>query len=78
MALPSERTGRVIIALTTVFFLTGLYALLLCSFLPVPNISFLRVIATDSHYKYFVLLIIPTTSYFVIANWVGWQYFSNS
>ena len=35
-------------------------------------------LAKDTHYKYFVLLLIPTTSYFVIANWVGWQYYRNS
>ncbi|KAG8217746.1 hypothetical protein J3R82DRAFT_5906 [Butyriboletus roseoflavus] len=38
----------------------------------------LDVLAQDTHYKYFVLLIIPTSSYFVIANWVGWQYYQNS
>lgn len=38
----------------------------------------LDVLARDTHYKYFVLLIIPTSSYFVIANWVGWQYYQNS
>ena len=38
----------------------------------------LDVLAQDTHYKYFVLLIIPTTAYFVIANWVGWQYYQNS
>ena len=42
------------------------------------RIQFLDVLAQDSHYKYFVLLFIPTTSYFVIANWVGWQYYRNS
>jgi hypothetical protein len=41
-------------------------------------LQILREIALDSHYKYFALLIIPTMSYFVIANWVGWQYFSNT
>lgn len=38
----------------------------------------LDALAKDTHYKYFVLLIIPTGAYFVIANWVGWQYYRNS
>lgn len=38
----------------------------------------LDVLARDTHYKYFALLIIPTTAYFVIANWIGWQYYQNS
>jgi hypothetical protein len=29
----------------------------------------------DEHYKYLVPLLVPTTAYFVIANWVGWEYF---
>lgn len=38
----------------------------------------LDVLADDTHYKYFVILIIPMGAYFVIANWVGWQYYRNS
>jgi hypothetical protein len=38
----------------------------------------LDALANDTHYKYFALLVIPTSAYFVIANWVGWQYYSNS
>jgi len=38
----------------------------------------LDVLARDTHYKYFVVFIIPTGAYFVIANWVGWQYYRNS
>ena len=43
--------------------------------------SFLQVLdalADDTHYKYFAVLVIPMGVYFVIANWVGWQYFQNS
>lgn len=35
----------------------------------------LKVLCTDSHYKYLVPLLIPVTAWFAIANWVGWQYF---
>ncbi|KAG9318711.1 hypothetical protein JVU11DRAFT_807 [Chiua virens] len=48
------------------------------SFLTYQRCQLLDVLAKDTHYKYFALLIIPTTSYFVIANWVGWQYYQNS
>ena len=35
-------------------------------------------ICTDDHYKYLIPLLIPTTSWFVIANWVGWEFFRNA
>jgi hypothetical protein len=58
------------------------YVILSSSWLQVQSIYGLKqvldIIARDSHYKYLVVLIIPTTSYFVIANWVGWQYYRNS
>lgn len=38
----------------------------------------LKVVVEDTHYKYLALFLIPTFSYFVIANWVGWQYYQNS
>lgn len=47
-------------------------------YLTCQHFQLLDVLAQDTHYKYFALLIIPTSSYFVIANWVGWQYYQNS
>lgn len=44
----------------------------------IVSLEVLHALAEDNHYKYFSILIIPTTFYFVIANWVGWQYYSNS
>ena len=38
----------------------------------------LDALARDTHYKYVAVLLVPTTTYFVIANWVGWQYYRNS
>ena len=38
----------------------------------------LKVVVEDTHYKYLALFLIPTFSYFAIANWVGWQYYQNS
>jgi hypothetical protein len=43
-----------------------------------PKYQALDVLAQDTHYKYFALFIIPMGAYFVIANWVGWQYYQNS
>ncbi|KAH0827148.1 hypothetical protein J3R83DRAFT_4838 [Lanmaoa asiatica] len=76
--MPSLNAANLIIALTSLFFLVASYAVLFSAFLPLSHIPFLDVLAQDTHYKYFVLLIIPTSSYFVIANWVGWQYYQNS
>jgi hypothetical protein len=35
-------------------------------------------LARDTHYKYLALFSVPVCAYFVIANWVGWQFFRNS
>ncbi|KAF9069946.1 hypothetical protein BDP27DRAFT_1221618 [Rhodocollybia butyracea] len=74
----SLNLGHGIIAGTAVFFLIASYAILFSAFLPYSGNIALDALAKDTHYKYFVLLIIPTGAYFVIANWVGWQYYRNS
>jgi hypothetical protein len=38
----------------------------------------LDALAQDAHYKYLTLFSVPVCAYFVIANWVGWQFFRNS
>jgi len=38
----------------------------------------LDAFARDAHYKYLALFSVPVCAYFVIANWVGWQFFRNS
>ncbi|KAI0064659.1 hypothetical protein BV25DRAFT_1823064 [Artomyces pyxidatus] len=78
MPLPSSKAGYLFIAAALLLFVFGSYAVLFSAFLPLSGVTPLDVIARDAHYKYFALLVIPTTSYFVIANWVGWQYFMNS
>lgn len=40
--------------------------------------AILDAIARDAHYKYLALFSVPVCAYFVIANWVGWQFFRNS
>ncbi|CAK5264238.1 unnamed protein product [Mycena citricolor] len=75
------KSGHLILLSSTVFFCFNLYAILLSRLLPltgVPVANILDSLARDDHYKYFALFLIPTTAYFVIANWVGWQYYQNS
>ena len=38
----------------------------------------LDLLAQDTHYKYLAILLIASYTGFVIANWVGWQYYRNS
>ncbi|PPQ75282.1 hypothetical protein CVT26_015273 [Gymnopilus dilepis] len=71
-------SGHLTVGLSLVFFVVAGYAVLFSAFLPLTGIWLFDKLARDTHYKYFVLLLIPTTSYFVIANWVGWQYYQNS
>ncbi|KAF7778774.1 hypothetical protein Agabi119p4_3119 [Agaricus bisporus var. burnettii] len=71
-------SGNIIITFTILFCIIASYAVFFSAFLPASDSPLLRTLAEDTHYKYFAILIIPTTSYFVIANWVGWQYYSNS
>ncbi|KIP11304.1 hypothetical protein PHLGIDRAFT_64015 [Phlebiopsis gigantea 11061_1 CR5-6] len=70
--------GYMVLACSLLFLAVGSYATLFSAVWPSTGIWLLDVLATDTHYKYFVLLLIPTTAYFVIANWVGWQYYRNS
>ncbi|KAF7322934.1 hypothetical protein HMN09_00072900 [Mycena chlorophos] len=70
--------GSGLFVLSALFFVVATYAVLLSPFLPLSGVSILDALATDHHYKYFALLLVPTSAYFVIANWVGWQYYRNS
>ncbi|RDB21039.1 hypothetical protein Hypma_011542 [Hypsizygus marmoreus] len=71
-------SGHAIIAFSALFFVLASYAIFFSALLPLTGVSFLDALANDTHYKYFAVLIIPTGAYFVIANWVGWQYYRNS
>lgn len=43
-----------------------------------PMTAVLDTLTRDTHYKYLALFSVPVCAYFVIANWVGWQFFRNS
>ncbi|KAF8902078.1 hypothetical protein CPB84DRAFT_1776552 [Gymnopilus junonius] len=77
---PSSRplNGYFIVGFSLFFFFVASYAILFSALLPLTGIQVLDVLAKDTHYKYFAILLVPTTSYFVIGNWVGWQYYQNS
>ncbi|CAE6382280.1 unnamed protein product [Rhizoctonia solani] len=73
--------GYGLVMLSLVVLLFGIYMSLLSptlayfEFLPSRLHS---MVAADIHYKYLPFLIVPAGLLFVIANWVGWQYYQNS
>ncbi|KAF8326034.1 uncharacterized protein EI90DRAFT_2999542 [Cantharellus anzutake] len=78
-----ESAGMALVFMSVGFLFCGMYFLVLSAFdfarsTPLNALPTVQVIVEDTHYKYLILLLIPTTSYFVIANWVGWQYFRNA
>ncbi|KIY50864.1 hypothetical protein FISHEDRAFT_38182 [Fistulina hepatica ATCC 64428] len=75
MEVPNIWTGYLTIAFTIAFFLISSYAVIFGFFLPESGWTVLDWLAADTHYKYLIVFLIPTGSYFVIANWVGWQYY---
>lgn len=70
--------GYLIITFSALFLAVASYALLFGAFLPPAGIPLIDALARDTHYKYCAVFLIPTGAYFVIANWVGWQYYRNS
>lgn len=76
--LPSINAGYMIIVSSVLFFLIIGYATFFSAFISPPPNLVLKLVVEDTHYKYLVLFLIPTSSYFAIANWVGWQYYQNS
>ncbi|KAH9180758.1 hypothetical protein EDB89DRAFT_1840998 [Lactarius sanguifluus] len=58
----------------------GAHSILLGALFPggPPSIMALNALERDGHYKYLALFSVPVCAYFVIANWVGWQFFRNS
>lgn len=70
--------GRLVVSASLVFLLFGVSALCAEPLYRYTGLEIFRALADDNHYKYFFLLLIPTGSYFAIANWVGWQYYRNA
>ncbi|TBU32384.1 hypothetical protein BD311DRAFT_714984 [Dichomitus squalens] len=75
---PSPAAGYALIAASVAFLLVGSYAVFFSALVPVTGVWLLDVLARDTHYKYLVIILISSGTGFVIANWVGWQYYRNS
>ncbi|RPD66024.1 hypothetical protein L226DRAFT_186787 [Lentinus tigrinus ALCF2SS1-7] len=75
---PSSAVGYALIAGSILFLILGSYAVFFSAFLPLTGIWVLDVLAKDTHYKYLMIMLISSGTGFVIANWVGWQYYRNS
>ncbi|CAE6452561.1 unnamed protein product [Rhizoctonia solani] len=73
--------GCVLAGLSFFVLMFGIYTSILSSVLAyfeVPPSNIHYKVAADTHYKYFPFLVVPAGLLFVIANWVGWQYYQNS
>ncbi|KAF8478485.1 hypothetical protein DFH94DRAFT_632927 [Russula ochroleuca] len=80
-SLPAPHIGYLFLAASAFLLAVGTHALLfsaLFSSRPSLGAAVLDALARDAHYKYLALFSVPVCAYFVIANWVGWQFFRNS
>jgi len=91
-SLPAPHFGYVFLVASALLLAIGTHALLFSALFPGLTASGgrwptnnttvlllpLDALARDSHYKYLALFSVPVCAYFVIANWVGWQFFRNS
>jgi Phosphatidylinositol N-acetylglucosaminyltransferase subunit Y len=81
---PALHIGYIFLAASALLLLGGTHAILFSALFPARSGdatitgSVLDAFAGDTHYKYLGLFSVPVCAYFVIANWVGWQYFRNS
>ncbi|KAH9854120.1 hypothetical protein C2E23DRAFT_84155 [Lenzites betulinus] len=75
---PSLAAGYALVAGSLLFLGLGAYAMLFSAFFPHTGVWVLDALARDTHYKYLAIMLIPAGTGFVIANWVGWQYYRNS
>lgn len=82
---PAPQIGYIFLAASALLLAVGTHAILFSSLFPVstgagggPIAKALDALARDTHYKYLGLFSVPICAYFVIANWVGWQFFRNS
>ncbi|KAI0306386.1 hypothetical protein B0F90DRAFT_1623195 [Multifurca ochricompacta] len=81
--LPATHVGYILLAASALLLAVGTHAIITSALFSVSaeglvTITALDVLARDTHYKYLALFSVPIFAYFVIANWVGWQFFRNS
>lgn len=82
-SLPAPHVGYIYLAASVLLLVAGAHAILLGALLPghaagSTRITAINALERDGHYKYLALFSVPVCAYFVIANWVGWQFFRNS
>ncbi len=81
--LPAPYIGYIYLAASALLLVIGAHSILLGAIFPghaggPTGITALNALERDGHYKYLALFSVPVCAYFVIANWVGWQFFRNS
>ena len=83
-SLPAPHIGYLFLTGSALLLVVGMYTILLGALLPghaagrPTNITAINALERDGHYKYLALFSVPICAYFVIGNWVGWQFFRNS
>lgn len=83
-SLPAPQVGYLYLAASALLLAVGAHAILFGGgrfprhAAGSSSITALNVLERDGHYKYLALFSVPVCAYFVIANWVGWQFFRNS
>ncbi|KAH8980933.1 hypothetical protein EDB86DRAFT_2978069 [Lactarius hatsudake] len=79
-SLPAPHIGYIYLAASALLLAVGAHTILLGALFPggTTSIMALNALERDGHYKYLALFSVPVCAYFVIANWVGWQFFRNS
>jgi hypothetical protein len=80
-SLPAPHIGYLYLTASALLLVVGTYAIILSALLPghaAGNITAINALERDGHYQYLALFSVPICAYFVIGNWVGWQFFRNS
>jgi hypothetical protein len=79
-SLPALHFGYIFLVASALLLAIGTDALLFGALFPGAAAASSVALARDEdrHYKYLALFSVPVCAYFVIANWVGWQFFRNS
>ena len=80
-SLPAPHIGYLYLTFSALLLVVGTYAILFGALFAGHDagpITAINALERDGHYKYLALFSVPVCAYFVIANWVGWQFFRNS
>jgi len=82
-SLPAPHVGYIYLIASAFLLVGGTHAIVFSALFPghaasSTGITAINTLERDGHYKYLVLFSVPVCAYFVIANWVGWQFFRNS